>query len=68
MEVTIKNINDLAKFINNNELTRKQIDLLITNATGVWMSRKIPTNEVVPKLLEFIKQYPDVTQRPLFID
>jgi hypothetical protein len=68
MKITIKNIEDLAKVINDKKLSRKQIDLLITKSLNVFMSSDIPTNEIIPRLEQFIKQYPETHTRPLFID
>jgi hypothetical protein len=68
MKATVRTFKELAKFINDNDLSRKQIDLLITKSLNVWMSREIPKTEILPRLEEFIKQYPDIKDRPLFID
>ena len=68
MKTTITNFDELINFISNNDLSKKQIEILAINTLNVWISPEIQKDEIVQKLKELYKKYPEVTERPLFID
>jgi hypothetical protein len=68
MKTTITNFDELINFISNNDLSKKQIDILVINTLNVWISPEIQKDEIVQKLKELFKKYPEVAERPLFLD
>jgi hypothetical protein len=68
MKTTITNFEQLINFISENELSKKQIDILVINTLNVWLSPEIQKDEIIQRLKELFKKYPEVTERPLFID
>ena len=68
LNIEIKNLNQLYKFILANDLSQKHLKDLLHNTLGVWVSGYYQREELVDRLKEFLIEYPIKTDRPIFLD
>lgn len=66
--MTITNIHELKDFLLSNELTQKDKCLLINKSLNVWINDESKVDEVISELEEFYYKYPNIKDRPLFLE
>ena len=66
--MVISNIQELKDFILNNDLSKNDIHELIKATLKVWISKEYNKTDLVNKIEEFYNKFPNVQNRPLFLD
>lgn len=66
--MTITNIQELKDFILNNDLSKNDIQKLISTTLKVWISKDYNKIDLANMIEDFYYKYPNVKDRPLFFD
>ena len=66
--IKINNFEELKIFIRNNELHKSDIEELLKITLKVWITSDSHKEDLLNKIEEFYNKYPDVQNRPLFLD
>ncbi|RTY64804.1 MULTISPECIES: hypothetical protein [unclassified Flavobacterium] len=66
--MTIANIQELKDFILNNELSKNDINEILRATLKVWICKEYNKTELVNIIEDFYYKYPNVQDRPLFLD
>ena len=66
--MTIANIQELKDFILNNELSKNDINEILRATLKVWISKEYNKTDLVNIIEDFYYKYPNVQDRPLFLD
>lgn len=64
----ISNFQELKEFILNNDLIEKDINMLIKETMGVWVSKGYDKKHLIKRLEYFIVKFKRLEDRPLFLD
>jgi uncharacterized protein (UPF0128 family) len=68
IKMVIANINELKDFILNNDLSKNDIHELIKATLNVWLNEEYDKTDLVNIIEAFYNKYPNVQERPLFLD
>lgn len=66
--IKINSIDELKKFILNNDLSRNDIQELLKTTLKVWISKEYDKMDLVNMIEDFYLKYPNLQDRPLFLD
>jgi len=69
MQFKINKFSDLVKLIEDHDLSKEQIDTLLTNTVGIYIGKDIPEKKVlIEQLNNYWHKYKDYKERPLFLN
>lgn len=67
-KVKLNNVEELKKFILENDISEDSIRELVRTCLKVWISEFKSKEELILQIDELLLKYPDVKNRPLFVD